>query len=49
VHRTPATRRDGKTIQYSFASEEARVVVGAVYEVFCGKSPGGQVWRPGRY
>ena len=32
-----ATRRDGKTIHYSLASEEARVVVGAVYDMFCGK------------
>jgi DNA-binding transcriptional ArsR family regulator len=32
-----ATRRDGKTIFYSLASEEARVVVGAVYEMFCGR------------
>jgi len=31
-----ATRRDGKTIYYSLASEEARIVVGAVYDVFCG-------------
>ena len=31
-----ATRRDGKTIHYSLASEEARVVVGAVYDMFCG-------------
>ncbi|HEY1544726.1 MAG TPA: metalloregulator ArsR/SmtB family transcription factor [Xanthobacteraceae bacterium] len=31
------TRRDGKTIHYSLASEEARVVVGAVYDMFCGK------------
>ncbi len=31
------TRRDGKTIYYSLASEEARTVVGAVYEVFCGR------------
>jgi len=31
-----ATRRDGKTIHYSLASEEARVVVGALYEMFCG-------------
>ena len=29
-------RRDGKTIYYSLASDEARVVVGAVYDVFCG-------------
>ena len=32
-----ATRRDGKTIYYSLASEAARIVVGAVYDVFCGK------------
>jgi DNA-binding transcriptional ArsR family regulator len=32
-----ATRRDGKTIYYSLASEQARVVVGAVYEMFCGE------------
>ncbi|MBI3435592.1 MAG: winged helix-turn-helix transcriptional regulator [Proteobacteria bacterium] len=31
------TRRDGKTIYYSLASEDARVIVGAVYEVFCGR------------
>ena len=31
-----ATRRDGKAVYYSLASEEARVVVGAVYEMFCG-------------
>jgi DNA-binding transcriptional ArsR family regulator len=31
------TRRDGKTIHYSLASEAARVVVGAVYDMFCGK------------
>ena len=30
------TRRDGKTVYYSLASDEARIVVGAVYEVFCG-------------
>jgi DNA-binding transcriptional ArsR family regulator len=30
-----APRRDGKTIYYSLASEDARVVVGAVYDVFC--------------
>ena len=32
-----ATRRDGKTIYYSLASEEARVVIRAIYEVFCRK------------
>lgn len=31
-----ATRRDGKTVYYSLASEQARVVVGAVYDMFCG-------------
>jgi DNA-binding transcriptional ArsR family regulator len=31
------SRRDGKTIYYSLASEEARVILAAVYEVFCGK------------
>lgn len=31
------TRRDGKTIYYSLASEEARVVIGAIYDVFCRK------------
>ena len=29
------TRREGKTIYYSLASEEARVVIGAIYDVFC--------------
>jgi DNA-binding transcriptional ArsR family regulator len=32
-----ATRRDGKVIYYSLASEEARVILAAVYDVFCGK------------
>jgi DNA-binding transcriptional ArsR family regulator len=32
-----ATRREGKVIYYSLASEEARVILGAVYDVFCGK------------
>jgi DNA-binding transcriptional ArsR family regulator len=32
------TRRDGKTIYYSLASEEARIVIGAVYDVFCRKA-----------
>jgi len=30
-----SARRVGKTIYYSLASEEARVIIGAVYEVFC--------------
>lgn len=32
-----STRRDGKTIYYDLASEEARVVIGAIYDVFCRK------------
>ena len=32
-----ASRRDGKAVYYRLASEPARVVVGAVYEIFCGK------------
>jgi DNA-binding transcriptional ArsR family regulator len=31
-----SARREGKTIYYSLASEEARVIIGAIYEVFCG-------------
>ncbi|MBI1205166.1 MAG: metalloregulator ArsR/SmtB family transcription factor [Rhodopseudomonas sp.] len=30
-----STRRDGKAIFYSLASDEARVVIGAIYDVFC--------------
>jgi ArsR family transcriptional regulator len=29
-------RRDGKTIYYSLASDEARIVIGAIYDAFCG-------------
>ncbi len=32
------TRREGKTIYYRLASEEARLVIGAIYSAFCGKS-----------
>jgi DNA-binding transcriptional ArsR family regulator len=32
-----STRRDGKAIYYNLASQEARVVIGAIYEVFCKK------------
>jgi len=31
-----ATRRDGKTVYYHLASDEARIIIGAVYDVFCG-------------
>ena len=30
-----STRRDGKAIYYTLASDEARTVIGAIYEVFC--------------
>ena len=33
-----STRRDGKAIYYKLASAEARVVIGAVYDVFCKKA-----------
>lgn len=32
-----STRREGKAVYYNLASEEARVVIAAVYEVFCKK------------
>ena len=32
-----STRRDGKAIFYKLASEEARTVIGAIYDVFCRK------------
>ena len=31
------TRRDGKTVYYRLASEEARIIIGAIYDVFCRK------------
>jgi DNA-binding transcriptional ArsR family regulator len=33
-----ATRRDGKTIYYSVASDEARTIIAAIYDVFCRKA-----------
>lgn len=33
-----STRRDGKAIYYKLASEEARIVIGAIYDVFCRKA-----------
>jgi DNA-binding transcriptional ArsR family regulator len=33
-----STRRDGKAIYYKLASDEARVVIGSIYDVFCRKS-----------
>src|SRR5581483_3607281 len=32
-----STRREGKTIYYTLASEDARTIVSAIYEVFCRK------------
>jgi DNA-binding transcriptional ArsR family regulator len=32
-----STRRDGKAVYYNLASDEARAVIGAVYDVFCRK------------
>jgi DNA-binding transcriptional ArsR family regulator len=32
-----STRRDGKTVYYDLASAEARLVIGAIYDVFCKK------------
>ena len=32
-----STRRNGKAIYYSLASAEARVIIGAIYDVFCKK------------
>ena len=36
------TRRDGKTIYYSLASEEARRVMALLYEMFCRPEDGGK-------
>jgi len=33
-----AARRNGKAIYYSLASDEARTVIGAIYDVFCRKT-----------
>jgi DNA-binding transcriptional ArsR family regulator len=33
-----STRRDGKAIYYNLASDEARIVIGAIYDVFCKKA-----------
>jgi len=32
-----STRRDGKAIYYKLASDDARAVIGAIYDVFCKK------------
>ena len=33
-----STRRDGKIIYYNLASDDARTVIGAIYDVFCRKA-----------
>jgi DNA-binding transcriptional ArsR family regulator len=33
-----STRRDGKIIYYNLASDEARTIIGAIYDVFCKKA-----------
>jgi DNA-binding transcriptional ArsR family regulator len=33
------TRRDGKTIYYSLASENVRTILDALYKVFCTRRP----------
>ena len=33
-----STRRDGKIVYYSLASDEARMIIGSIYDVFCRKS-----------
>jgi DNA-binding transcriptional ArsR family regulator len=32
-----STRREGKVVYYSLASDEARTIIGALYDVFCRK------------
>jgi DNA-binding transcriptional ArsR family regulator len=33
------TRRDGKTVYYSLASEDVRRIIGVIYDIFCGVKP----------
>lgn len=33
------TRRDGKTIYYSLASDDVRRVIAVIYDIFCGSRP----------
>ncbi|MEA2990286.1 MAG: hypothetical protein QOG83_2997 [Alphaproteobacteria bacterium] len=33
-----ATRREGKTVYYSLANEDARIIIGAVQQVFCDRN-----------
>jgi DNA-binding transcriptional ArsR family regulator len=34
-----ATRRDGKTIHYSIASDKARAIIGVLYDLYCLDKP----------
>ena len=34
-----STRRDGKTIFYSIASDKVRTIIGALYDTFCAAKP----------
>ena len=34
-----STRRDGKTIYYSLAGDDVRLVVEAIYKIYCGAKP----------
>jgi DNA-binding transcriptional ArsR family regulator len=34
-----ATRREGKTIYYSLAGDDVRLVVEAIYKIYCGAKP----------
>jgi DNA-binding transcriptional ArsR family regulator len=35
-----ATRREGKTIYYSLASQDVRRVIGVIYDIYCGPHAG---------
>ena len=37
LDRLVTTRRDGKAIYYRLASEDARTIIGIIYDVFCRK------------
>ncbi|WP_322097492.1 metalloregulator ArsR/SmtB family transcription factor [Pelagibius sp. Alg239-R121] len=39
AERLVATRREGKTIYYSLASEHARELISVLYRMFCGPKP----------
>lgn len=49
LDRLVATRRDGKTIYYSLANEDVRIILGALYSMFCapGEKPRHKVRKGG--